>query len=397
MRDPAGQDGNGQPPPQQTQPNNDKGLTSDQQKVAAALDKVAAAQPEPAVKSTQPKIHKTIFTAPPNAVLEKDFKLGEDDATIVDEKVEPVIKVEDTNKDNTKGKEGQQQTQQQPPPAKSTDVKVDVKVQPKPFDYTGFQPEEIAHLKQMSNSAREFTAKAIRDLSALRNQAPDLYFQHQEAYTLDPHYKELNTTIDFMGRESEHWKQQLLAIRQGKPWMMLEGYDDKGQPILKGPFKPTDESDIMVGNALQIVSGQLGQMQQQKAGYGQQYQQRIKQDNAVLDAERANRFEWVKDPAKLEEKVDIGGKVGEVSIKQIRDDFKGLFASYHRGNPVLEMAADMFVALQIYGSRIRELEGSNQHQKRVAQDVLSGEPNMETQAANGKSEKMDFSVEGLPG
>lgn len=415
--DPPGQGSGGQPAaPQQAQPSQGQsnaavssgGLSPDQQKIAAAIDKANASAP-PDKGPKQPKIHKSIFTAPSNAVLEQDFSLG-DDAPIVEGEDRPSVKVEDTTKQNIDQQppvkpavkpQPQQPPQQKPaaqqqPPAKPGTQQVKVAdAKSGAFDYSAFSPEETVVLKQMSNQAREFAAKTLKELKELRNQKPDVYYQHQDAYLLDPQYKELNTTIDYAAKEADHWKQQLLAIRQGKPWMLLEGFDDKGNPITKGPFKATDEADINVANALQVVSAQVAQMQNQRAGYGQQYQQRVKQDNAVLEAERQARFEWVKDPAKLEEKVDIGNGT-QVSIKQLRDDFKNLFARYHHGNPVLEVAADMFTALQIYGARIRELEGNNQRQERITQDVLASEPNMETERGSGTPEKTDFDMAGLP-
>lgn len=394
------QPGQGQPesqpsPEPPSSPPDSGGLSADQQKVRAAVDKIAAAQPPSDAAKQPPKIHKSIFKAPPDAVLEKDFDV--EPAVVGD--TTPTVKIEDTNKsnihkDDPAPKKVDAVKPVTPPPPKTTDVKVKPS-DAKPFDYSGFAPEEQVVLKQMSNQARDFVAKNLRELNELKNRKPELYYQHENAYVLDPQYKELETTLGYVAKESQHWKEQLLKIRKGQDWMMLEGYNEKGEPILKGPFKASDEADINVSNALQVLTGEHNKMLQQRAGFGQQYQQRVKQDNAVLDAERAARFEWVKDPAKLEEKVDIGGKVGEVTIKQIKQDFKGLFASYHQGNPVLELASDMFAALQIYGARIRELEGTGQHKDRIKEDILNSEPNMETNKGEGKAE-VEFNTEGLP-
>lgn len=404
LRDPDPATDSGAPPLSTTDSSQQtEGLSADQQKIAATLGKTADQQtdspPTPATK--QPKVHKNIFTPPPTAVLEKDFSIGDDDGAMVDG--DPGNgKVEMVKADNTKPpiptpvKPPVAKVEPPVPPTKpTTDVKVKAG-DSKPFDYTGFAPEEIAALKQMSTQAKDTAAKAFKELREMKAKAPDIYYQHEEGYTLDPHYKELAQNIDFTAQEVEHWKQQLLAVRQGKPWMLLRGYDDKGRPILDGPHPATDKDDINISTALQVVTGNLGQLQQQRANYGQQYRQRIQQDNAVLQAEMANRFDWVKDPTKLEMKVDIGGKAGEVTIKQMREDFKGLFATYHHGNPVLDMASNMFAALQIYGARIRELEGNKQQQQRLTEDILTSEPVLETKQDGGKQEGVEFDMQGIP-
>ena len=251
----------------------------------------------------------------------------------------------------------------------------------------------------MSNQAREYAAKTIKSLKELQNKAPDLYFQHPEAYTLDPKFREINTQIDYADREARHWKNQLINIRTGKPWHALDGWDEQGRPILRGPIKPTDEHEIDISNALQVVTGQMQQLQQQKQGFQGNYAKQVQIDNGVLQAEMEKRFEWVKDPAKMEEKVDIGNpKLGPVPIKQIIQDFRGLFASYHQGSPILAVAANLFAALQIYGARIRELEGMTQHEKRIKEDVLASEPSPDNQTTNGKGAEGagEFNLEGMP-
>jgi len=379
-------------------------LTPDQQKVASALAKGDAAtqsadgnHPQ---RMIQPKVHKTIFTAPPADLLEKELDTEGAPEDLTDDKEEKTTTGKTDTTKETKPAAAEKGTK-----VDKTTVKPTVEVpQVKPgdakaFDYTGFTTEEAALLKQMSNQAREYTAKTIKSLKELQGKAPDIYFQHPEAYVLDPQYKELGHQIDFAAREAQHWKNQLINIRTGKPWMALDGWDEQGRPILRGPIKPTDEHEIDISNALQVVTGQMQQLQQQRQGFPTNYAKQVAIDNGVLKAEMEKRFEWVKDPAKLEEKVDIGNsQLGPVPIKQIQQDFRSLFAGYHQSSPILDVAANLFVALQIYGARIRELEGATQHERRIKEDVLASEPSPDNATTNGKgaADKGEFNMEGLP-
>lgn len=391
-------------------------LNADQQKVANAVNKIAAAtapaataEPPSETKVTQPKVHKIRFREPTAQELEtkfdvddeapSDIKPDETTTTAGDDKKKTsatVAKVDatTTQKPAETAKTTADKGATKPTVASTTAIEVKAGAA-KAFDYSGFTPEEVGVLKQMSNQAREFTAKQIRQVKELQTQAPALYYQHQDAYQLDPGYKELQQKAEYVSVEKDHWRQQLINIRAGKPWYILEGFDDKGQPMLKGPLKATDESDVDVSNALQAVTGEMGKLQQQRQTFGQQYSKQVQIDNGVLQAERERRFDWVKDPAKMEEKVPIEG-MGEVPIKQIREDFKGLFARYHHGNPILEMAADMFVALQIYGGQIRALEGSASHQTRLAKDLQETEPSPDTANGGNAAGNKEFDMEGLP-
>jgi hypothetical protein len=379
-------------------------LTPDQQKVAKALSNTpegkaaAKALPDGVDKiSVMPKIHKTIFTTPPGELIEKgEFKIDDgspedlqpEGETRQTPEADGTTKAGDKKVETAKPEATTKPPETTPPPAekkKTTDVVVDTKGT-KGFDYTGFQPEEVTMLKQMSNPAREFTAKALRDFAKLRSEQPAAYYQHPEAYRLTPEFVSRATDYEYATREQQFWRQQLIQIRAGKPWNGISGWDEKGNALLTGPFKPNDEAEIDVSNVLQNVTNQAGNIQGELRGLQQNFAKRIQTGAAILQAERAKRFEWVNKPELLEETIPLPD-VGDTKLKAIRDDFKQLFDTVHHNNPLMELCQDMFVALQVYGARIRALEGENQHEKTIREDVTRMEPSPETAAARGDGSK----------
>ena len=67
--------------------------------------------------------------------------------------------------------------------------------QAEPIDYSKYTADEVRELKQMSNQAKVFTARLIDEAKALRQTKENLYLQHEEAYLLDPGFKETQSII----------------------------------------------------------------------------------------------------------------------------------------------------------------------------------------------------------
>lgn len=387
-------------------------LSPDQQKIAAAVGKVAAAEPAEGDKpkgAAAPRPVRSVIATPPAKVLEGDFTSDDDPEVVPDDKG-TAKKVDDTK---AKAEADAKAAKEKADADAAAKLKADdtnkgqIKVgdtAPKPglrdsavtlLKELGYTEEEA--LKQMSNPALELTTKALKELKDLRGKKPESYLQHPNAYILQPEFEQTAIKAQRIEAESLHWKQQLLAIRAGKPWQTIKGYTKDGEMVLDGPFKATDEAEVDVQNAFnysiqeaQNQKAQLNQLQQTFTG-------RLKADADAIQAELAKRFEWVADPTKLETKIEVDG-IGSVPIKKIIEDFKGLLPSYHHNNIVTEVAANMFVALQVQGKQIRELLQQVEKEKKLKKDVLTAEPALDGgDGGKGKTkDEMEFDTEGLP-
>ena len=65
------------------------------------------------------------------------------------------------------------------------------------------------------------------------------YLDHEEGYMLTPEYREASQTVSNLAGESEFWQNQLVNIKQNKPFFTLR-IDDKGNYSEAGPFDPKD-------------------------------------------------------------------------------------------------------------------------------------------------------------
>lgn len=90
--------------------------------------------------------------------------------------------------------------------------------------------------KKMSTEAREFVSARLRDLSAAKQQAeelktrlskagggelPDQWYQHKDAYVLDPSYQKAHQEVSQLSGISNFYKEQLLKIEQGEDFQDL--------------------------------------------------------------------------------------------------------------------------------------------------------------------------------
>lgn len=280
--------------------------------------------------------------------------------------------------------------------------------QPKARDYTGFSAEEQSVLKAMSNEAFEYTTKLIKErkeLSALKDAS---YLQHPQAYTLSPEYSKLQEEAYYLNAEAQFWQQQSLAIAEGKDWHALQSWDLKtGQPIVGPPQKASTEAGKNADRyALHLFNKAQG-VNEQIQQFSGRYKQQVDSDNAAIQQECARRFGWVADPKLLDEKI-VNPAVGEKTIKQVREDFIGLFPIYHQNSVGVQVAAHLFAALQIYGQKIHELENNKQvaavkeEEKTLIETTPKDQPTVQKEVnghmagQRGMWETKEFSTEGMP-
>ena len=271
------------------------------------------------------------------------------------------------------------------PPKAAAAVVEPVSAEPKGRDYTGFNDEEQAVLKKMSNNSFAFAKKIMQENKELKLRGEGTYYQHQQGYTLDPAYQQVQTDSWYADQEGKYWESQLYAMQEGSEWTPLVGYNADGTFKLGEKRQPTTRDVEQVRRAMNDCLSAKQKFAGQQQQFVQQHQQRVQQDNNIIQQEQAKRFSWVADPKHLDNTIDVPG-VGEKTIGALKQDFQQLFPTYHRGHVAVDVAANLFAALQIYGARIRELENSNKVSEIKREEVMRGEPKSDTKPqAKGKA------------
>ena len=345
--------------------------------------------PSPAVKSAS-----VVAKSPTDKDLTVNFDMPDDLGIEGDTQVElksDTTKVEPTTKIEPKVV------------AKVEPTKVVEPIQPKNVksrDYSGYSIEEAQVLKQMSNPAFEFTTKLMKQVKEQASKADVQYYQHPEAYTLSPDFRKIQEDHYYASQEAKYWERQLMAIKAGNKWTPLKGWKN-GQPDFGTEQEPSamaeEQIRIIMGEDMRVANQLQGKLGELKTSFAN----RVNQDLASIKSEQAKRFGWQADPKKLDEVIQTEG-MGEQPVRKVKEAFSSLFSDYHKTSPLMDVASDLFVALQIYGAEIKVLKNQTQVAEIKQQEVIRGEPTSEVKAPADIGVKKSkfgiktFDLEGLP-
>ena len=173
-----------------------------------------------------------------------------------------------------------------PEPAPAPEPPVQPNIQqpaqlPPQRDYSAYPAELHPVLRQLNNKAFAEYAPRLKaafeaqtkaaELETRVSQQPKFFYEHPEAYRLDPQFNQLNNTLREVQFEEQHWSRQLANIKQGKPWQNLKGYDTKtGQPVFES-VNPPDDGTVDANAEIEVFK-LLNETQHAKSAYGQQLQ-----------------------------------------------------------------------------------------------------------------------------
>jgi hypothetical protein len=245
-------------------------------------------------------------------------------------------------------------------------------------------PEETTALKQMSNEGFELAAKVIKENRELKKLEGSTYLQHEHAYVLDPEFQQKNLVVQRSTGEAEHWRQQLLLAEQGKPIHDIKGWDQRtGQLVIGQEYQPNASLIESVRERLYACNNAVAQNKQQLESFPSKYSERIKQDSQAIENEIKTRFAWEQDPKLMDHTLSVEFEDGprDVSLKQIKEDFTGLFPAYLRQNLGVRVAANMMIALKIQDAEIRQLKAGSQVAETIKEEQRLVEPTSEHKIA----------------
>lgn len=130
-------------------------------------------------------------------------------------------------------------------------------------DYTGFTEEEQQHLKRMSNESYAWVLPKLKERANLagiikvkdtelaslktgKQLLPDSYFEHPEAYVLDPAYGREAVNLDLTSAYVQHWRQQKINVSKGQPWQTIDVNQKTGQLVYGKPQEVSEDNKAEV-------------------------------------------------------------------------------------------------------------------------------------------------------
>ena len=272
-----------------------------------------------------------------------------------EEVVEEAEEVESSEEEEEETEEEEESSEEEEEDGFSGQLKSATKNIPAARDYSKYSEEDAKYLKQMSNEAFEHFSKKSDENVALQKKLEDTSAQqmadHPDAYILSDEYKESYTNLTKAQQEQQHWRSQLIKIRNGESWSSIQGYDDKGSMVLnKESYKPTQQAEIDVEMALQEAVTLNRKFSDNMENVSKTFKGNYNEAVTLLESEQKSNFAWLTDEKVANEEIVLPN-IGTTSIKAVKNSFEKAIPKTFRSHPLAELASNLFVTLQLQSAQ----------------------------------------------
>lgn len=222
-------------------------------------------------------------------------------------------------------------------------------------DYSKYSEDDAKYLKQMSNEAFEHFSKKSDENVELQKKLEDTSGQqtadHPDAYVLSDEYKESYANLAKAQQEQQHWRSQLIKIRNGETWSSIQGYDDKGSMVFnKESYKPTQQAEIDVEMALQEAVTLNRKFSDNMENVSKTFKGNYNEAVTLLESEQKSNFAWLTDEKVANAEIVLPN-IGTTSIKAVKNSFEKAIPKTFRNHPLAELASNLFVTLQLQSAQ----------------------------------------------
>jgi hypothetical protein len=291
---------------------------------------------------------------------------------------------EETEEEEEAEEDDEEETEEEESPLSDTLKKATEKVV-KARDYSKYGEEDAKYLKQMSNEAFEHFAKKTEETSALQQKLDStsdkerITADHPDSYILSEDYKEIYGKLSQAQQEQQHWRGQLLKIRNGDAWQNVEGYNDKGQLVMqKESFKPTQQAEIDVEMALQEAVSLGRKFTDDLNGVSDTHKSSYNDAVTLLEREQNANFAWLTDEKVAKEAIVIPN-TGKTTIQDLKDGFTNALPKTFRKHPLAGLASNLFVTLQLQAAH-------SSSEKVAAKEAKRKEPKARRKASKASAD-----------
>lgn len=173
-------------------------------------------------------------------------------------------------------------------------------------DYSAFDAEEQKILKNLKNDHFAVLSKKLQEHKQVAAKVADLegklkvaqqtleskgiptnWYDHPEAYVLAPEFQEINTQHEKVTSEQDFYQQQLINVKDGKPWHKIQGYNQDGSPRFSAPIDPSNAAEVGLSNLLHKYSAEESRLKARaegiQQGFKQQHSGAVTSVNTFLD------------------------------------------------------------------------------------------------------------------
>lgn len=232
-------------------------------------------------------------------------------------------------------------------------------------DYSGFNAKQVKLLKRLDPGRFEAISSEWRALNAAAGKAvelatqleeqkkiaagkgiPQSWYEHPEAYTLTPEFKQISAQYGQYSTLEEHYTQQIAAIQDGKPWVAITGFDQQGNPIYSQEQQATPQAFANVQRALMQATQVKGQLGAKVENLSQAFQQNHKQAEAAINSEIKTRWDNLHPEIKPQDK----------EVDMVMDVLPAMYKSHPLAKGFAQMLALNFAQARFLKKLLTEKE-----------------------------------------
>lgn len=128
----------------------------------------------------------------------------------------------------------------------------------------------VAELRRRGKETEELRQQLEATKKEVREGLPSTWYENENAYMLLPEYQKINTEYATIEGLVKHFRQQLIAIKEGVEWEdLILGADGK---LTRVAAKPGADADVRVTEQIGQLTGELQRRQQQAMSLAQRFQ-----------------------------------------------------------------------------------------------------------------------------
>lgn len=242
-----------------------------------SLDAVTSDKPAPELKSLKSDSFNKDYQPTDKPKLTKEEALAKAQKENLEYEKSPENSEEDDEGGDNKSGEPQEEAPEKEP-TEEEELKLHGNTK---RDYAGFNANQVKILKRLDNNRFQAISTEWRALQSAANKAvelatqleeqkkiaagkgiPQTWYEHPEAYSLTPEFRQLSTQYAQYDAVEAHYTEQIAAIQDGKPWTAIVGVNPQTGELQYSPEQqPTPQAMANVNRALIQATTAKGQLQ----------------------------------------------------------------------------------------------------------------------------------------
>ncbi len=166
-----------------------------------------------------------------------------------------------------------------------------------------FVTAEFKRLKGEQDALKQKLEIAEKEKAAAPQGLPSGWYEHEEAFTITPEYKSLQSEKSTLIAIEQHYRQQLISIKNGEDWFDLVK-DAKGG-IVQVKQKASPEADVNVLTRIHSANNILSSLEKKEQEIVQAFKNQATNHRAGMKQLEAQYFPQYEDAKVMESNEDV--------------------------------------------------------------------------------------------